>query len=139
MTSTNAKFYLVAALFAGVLVAACGKGSDGAKPDPEQVCQVATLENGGKYKCPDGYFCKYDDGVDMLQPNATGTCQMMQMYKPCQSLGPCSANYEPKCTVANARRYCDLLNDNLRCRCYFPGSAVEGEMGDEVKLPTTTE
>ncbi len=43
-----------------------------------QTCQVYTPENGGKYLCPEGYFCMYTSEKDSLDANKTGECAAME-------------------------------------------------------------
>jgi hypothetical protein len=115
------------------------KDSDTAGPE-EQPCQAATLENSGKYLCPKGFFCKYDDDDDKLHPKKLGKCADMSQYEPCMNITLCgSADYSPKCETVNETAYCDWHQTSLRCRCDKPGPFIEGDAdGNDVKTPTTT-
>ena len=112
--------------------------SDGPVGDP---CQAYSAENGGKYLCPEGYFCKYDIEADMLNPNEIGRCEVMEQYKECMNITLCGSNYSPRCETINETAYCDSFQTSKRCRCDKPGpfTPIEGEAdGGEVKTPTTT-
>ena len=120
----------------------CNKGGDGDTAGPGgQDCQIATPENGGKYICPEGFFCKYENEKDMLNPNMTGKCAAMAQYKECAMTVPCDSQFSPKCETANESAFCDSLKTTLRCRCEKPGPftpPVEGGDDGDVKTPTTT-
>ncbi len=134
-------------LAAVLLIAGCGGGGcnkDGGGTDGivGQTCQAYTPQNGGKYLCPKGYFCKYLTEEAMLDANEIGTCEVMEQYKPCMTMTLCGSwDYSPKCETVNETAYCDWLQTSLRCKCKKPGpfTPVEGEPdGGDVKTPTTT-
>ena len=117
----------------------CNNGGDSDTAGPiGRDCQGPNIPN-PKFICPAGYFCKYEDGQDMLHPNELGKCQAMEQYKPCKSIMLCgSSDYTPKCETVNETAYCDWLQSSLRCKCEGPGPFVGGEAdGDDLKTPTT--
>ncbi len=133
-------------LAAVLLLSGCGgckKDGDGDTSGPVgQTCQAYSPENGGKYLCPEGFFCKYLTEEAMLDANEVGKCEVMAKYEPCMTMTLCgSADYAPKCETVNETAYCDWLQTSLRCKCKKPGpfTPVEGEPDDgDVKTPTTT-
>ena len=120
----------------------CNKGGDRDTAGPGgQDCQAATPKNGGKYLCPEGFFCKYTNEEDMLHPEKLGECAAMALYEPCMNITPCDSQYSPKCETANETAYCDVFQTGKRCQCDKPGpfTPVDGEPdGGDVKTPTTT-
>jgi len=61
----------------------CGDGCNnggGKHPFVGQACQAAKPGNpgaGGQYLCPEGYFCKYANEKDIVNPHVTGECESM--------------------------------------------------------------
>jgi len=133
-------------LFAAIFLMAgpgCSKDRDNGAIKG-QTCQAAKSGNpgaGGQYLCPEGYFCKYANEKDMVDPHATGKCEAMEEYKECMVTVPCDSQFSPKCETANETAFCDSLKTTKRCRCEKPGPFTpvdgEGDAGD-VKTPTTT-
>ena len=122
-------------------VSGCGGGCNkGGGPEVGQTCQAYTPENGGKYLCPEGYFCMYEKEADMGHPKKTGNCAPMSKYEACMNTVPCDSQYAPPCETANESAFCDSLQTTKRCRCEKPGpfTPVEEDGDGDVKTPTTT-
>ena len=123
----------------GVVVPGCGDGckQSGDKTDEGRPCKAGTPADIA-YICPTGYFCEYDDGEDMLNPENVGKCRAMEQYKPCMNIMPCdSADFSPKCPSVLDAAYCDWYQTSLRCECVPPGPFVEGGDNAGEKTPTT--